>query len=193
MTVLPAVGAVFLDRDGTVIVDKHYLCDPGDVELESGAALGLMRLTALGLRLVGITNQSGIARGMFDLAAVDRVNDRVAQLLAPHGVAIEHWYVCPHADQDGCACRKPAPGMMLQAARDRGIDLASSFVIGDKLSDVELNAATGACSILVETGKGATLGITARERGYRVARDLDEAATMIAEVLTQRGVARCMM
>lgn len=175
--------AVFLDRDGTVIVDKHYLSDPAVVELERGAAAGLARLGALGLRLIGITNQSGVAKGMFDMAAVHRVNDRVAQLLAPHGVSIEHWYVCPHDAADGCSCRKPAPGMMREAADRLGIDLAGSFVIGDKMSDVELGPATGAFGILVETGKGAALGATARAQGYHVVRDLDEAATRIAGML----------
>lgn len=177
--------AVFLDRDGTVIVDKHYLCDPAKVELESGAASGLARLAAMGLRLIGITNQSGVAKGMFDLAMVDRVNDRVAQLLAAYSVAIEHWYVCPHDNDDGCVCRKPAPGMMLMAARERGINLAGSFVIGDKLSDVALGAATGACAILVKTGKGSALTAAAHAQGYSVARDLDEAAAMVAAMLTQ--------
>lgn len=174
---------VFLDRDGTVIVDKHYLSDPAAVELESGAASGLARLMKLGFRLIGITNQSGVAKGMFDMAAVTRVNDRVAQLLEPHGVLIEHWYVCPHDADAGCACRKPAPGMMHEAARELGVDLAKSFVIGDKLSDVELGMTTGACCILVQTGKGAALSTAARSQGHHVVRDLDEAATAIAAML----------
>jgi len=176
---------VFLDRDGTIIIDKHYLSNPADVELESRAALGLARLAELGFRLIGITNQSGVAKGMFDMAAVHRVNDRVAELLEPKGVLIEHWYVCPHDDGDQCACRKPAPGMMYEAARERGVDLSQSFVIGDKLSDVELGNATGAFGILVQTGKGAALSATALERGHRVVRDLDEAASVIAAMLAQ--------
>lgn len=183
MRVEKARRAVFLDRDGTVIVDKHYLSDPAEVELERGAASGLAHLTRLGLRLIGVTNQSGVAKGMFDMLAVRKVNDRIEELLMSYGVSIEHWYVCPHDADTGCVCRKPAPGMMYEAARDRGIDLTQSFVIGDKLSDVELGTATGAAGILVETGKGAALSVAARAQGHLVVRDLDEAAAAIAAML----------
>lgn len=178
---------VFLDRDGTIIIDKHYLGDPNGVELESGAAKGLARMAALGLRFVGITNQSGIARQLFDFAAAKRVNERVDTILASYGVRIERWYICPHGSDAGCACRKPAPGLLLQAANELGIDLSQAFVIGDKLSDVELADVIGGHGILVRTGKGAAAVAEARRRGYEVAVDLDQAAEMIETRLASRG------
>jgi histidinol-phosphate phosphatase family protein len=180
--------AVFLDRDGTIIVDKHYLGDPVGAELESGAAAGLARLALLGLRLIGVTNQSGIAKGLFDLAAAQQVNARVDELLVPHGVSIERWYLCPHNDGEGCICRKPAPGLVLQAARELGVDPARSFVIGDKLSDVALAEATGGRGILVETGKGVGAAAAARDLGFPVVSDLEAAAALIAAELAQGGV-----
>lgn len=184
MSASPARDAVFLDRDGTIIVDKDYLSDPDGVEFERGAIAGLQRLVASGFRLVGITNQSGIGRGMFDMAAVDRVNDRVSELLRAHDIMIKHWYVCPHVEGDGCSCRKPAPGLIEAAVRDLDIDLTQSFIIGDKLSDVELEQTTGAKAILVGTGKGHALQATARARGYHVADDLAAAAEIIAGLST---------
>ncbi len=172
--------AVLLDRDGTIIVDKHYLADPAGVELERGAVRGLARMRALGLLLICVTNQSGVAKGLFDRARVDAVNARVDALLACEGVTIDGWYVCPHGSDSGCDCRKPAPGLALAAAREFGLDLSRAFVIGDKLSDVELARAVGARGILVETGKGAALAGAAREAGFSVARDLDGAADLIA-------------
>jgi len=117
-------GVVFLDRDGTIIVEREYLSDPGLVALEHGAVAGLSRLSAAGFVLVVLTNQSGIARGYFDLAAAERVNARVAELLAEAGVPIAGWYICPHADCDGCDCRKPAPGLALTAQRALGTSRA---------------------------------------------------------------------
>lgn len=172
--------AIFLDRDGTVIVDKHYLGDLDGVELERGAVEGLRRLSALGWRLVGITNQSGIARGLFDLAAAEAVNARVDALLAGHGIRVEGWYVCPHDAEAACACRKPAPGLALRAAGELGLDPAQGVVIGDKLSDVAVAAAIGARGILVRTGEGARHAAEAEARGFAVAADLAAAAALIA-------------
>lgn len=179
---------VFLDRDGTIIVDKHYLSDPDEVELERGAAAGLVRMAEMGLRLVGVTNQSGIAKGLFDLTAAQAVNARVDALLAPYGVPLERWYICPHDSGAGCECRKPAPGMVFNAARDLGLDPSAAFVIGDKLSDVDLAAATGGQGILVKTGKGAALATAARARGIEVVPDLVGAADVIAARLGLRDV-----
>lgn len=170
---------VFLDRDGTVIIDKHYLGDPDGVELEANAAIGLSRLAACGLRLLGVTNQSGVAKGLFNLTVVQSVNARVDALLAAHGVAVEQWYICPHDIHEGCACRKPEPGLLLKASSERTIDLSNAFVIGDKMSDLELADAVGARGILVRTGYGDTVSIEARDRGYDVVADLDQAASLI--------------
>lgn len=178
--------AVFLDRDGTIIVDKHYLSDPDKVELEHGAIAGLVKMASIGTRLIGITNQSGVARGLFDLTSVHAVNKRIDQLLEPYGISLEKWYICPHAADAGCDCRKPMPGLLLQAVRELGVDPAISFVVGDKLSDVALAAVVGAEGILVETGKGAALAAKAQAQGVAVAADLDHAASLIASRLAQR-------
>lgn len=171
--------AVFLDRDGTIILDKHYLGDPAEVELEPQAAAGLTHLASLGFRLIGVTNQSGIARGYFNMAAALSVNACVDELLAQHGVSIERWYLCPHGSDEGCSCRKPAPGLVMRAASELNLDAAHSYVIGDKLSDLELATAAGGQGILVKTGKGSAFAEAALKRGYLVAADLCHAAMLV--------------
>lgn len=168
-------AAIFLDRDGTIIVDKHYLSDPAGVVLEQGAVAGLKALAKIG-PLVVVSNQSGIARGRFTAQDAIAVNHRVAELLAEEGIDILGWYFCPHGADDGCACRKPRPGMIDQACRDHGLDPTRSFVVGDKASDLELATAVGATGILVETGEGADHVAWARQRGYKVYRDLADLA-----------------
>jgi D-glycero-D-manno-heptose 1,7-bisphosphate phosphatase len=174
---------VFLDRDGTIIVEKHYLCDPDLVELEALAIDGLQALQAQGHPLVVVSNQSGVGRGKFDEAAVHAVNARVAQLLADAGIRIAGWYMCPHAPDTTCDCRKPLPGMALQAQSDLGLDLQGAFVVGDKRSDVELADAIGGTGILVTTGHGSQDLAWAQGAGRLVASDLLQAATLIARQL----------
>lgn len=171
--------AALLDRDGTIIVERDYLSDPALVALEAGAAAGLRAMAAAGYALVVLTNQSGIARGYFDRAAADAVNARVAELLAAEGVTIEGWYVCPHAPGDGCDCRKPRPGLALQAAAALGLDLARSWMIGDKRSDIALADAIGARGVLVATGHGGRDEGWARANGRLVAPDLTAAAAFV--------------
>lgn len=172
-------AAVFLDRDGTIIVERDYLRDPAAVELEPAAVEGLRRLSAAGLRLVVLTNQSGIARGYFDAAAADAVNRRVADLLVDQGVAIAGWYICPHGPLDDCDCRKPRPQLARRAAADLDIALAGSWVIGDKRSDVELADAIGASGILVTTGHGGDHVAWAKAHERAVVRDLIEASALV--------------
>lgn len=172
-------GIVFLDRDGTIIVERDYLADPALVELEAGAVQGLQRLHAAGFVLIVLTNQSGIARGYFDLATAERVNARVAALLAEAGVPVAGWYICPHGDGDDCACRKPQPGLAHDAARDLGLDIAGAWVIGDKMSDVGLAEAFGGRGILVTTGHGAGAVAAAQASGVPVVTDLNSAADVI--------------
>lgn len=149
-----ALPTVFLDRDGTIIVEKHYLSDPALVELEAGAAQGLKLLCELGLTLVVVSNQSGIGRGKFGIDAAHAVNARVAELLAEHGVSIAGWYMCPHAPGTDCSCRKPLPGMAQQAHEELDVALQGAYVIGDKRIDVELGHAIGGVGLLVTTGHG---------------------------------------
>ena len=145
---------IFLDRDGTIIVEKHYLSDPALVELEAGAAQGLKLLCDMGLTLVVVSNQSGIGRGKFSMETAHAMNARVAELLAEHGVSIAGWYMCPHAPGTDCSCRKPLPGMAHQAHEELGVPLAGCYVIGDKRIDVELGQALGGTGLLVTTGHG---------------------------------------
>lgn len=140
---------VLLDRDGTVIVDRDYLADPAGVELLPGAAEGLKRLRDLGLGLVIVSNQSGVGRGYFGIGDVERVNRRLAELLAARGVRLDGIYTCPHAPADGCRCRKPKPGLVDQAARQLGFDPESAFVIGDQPADMALGRAIGAVTLCI--------------------------------------------
>lgn len=170
---------ILLDRDGTVIVDIPYLGDPGGVVLERNAAAGLRQLAAAGFALVVVSNQSGVGRGLIDIAAVEAVNARAAALLAAEGVTIAGWYYCPHGPDQGCDCRKPAPGLALRAAAELGLDLTRSVVIGDKRSDLGLASAIAAGGVLVATGEGAASAPWARAARIPVAADLLDAARLI--------------
>jgi D-glycero-D-manno-heptose 1,7-bisphosphate phosphatase len=145
---------VFLDRDGTLIVEKEYLSDPEQVSLEETAIEGLSILERHGHPLVVLTNQSGIGRGLFSSDDARRVNAKVDSLLRGHGISIRGWYVCPHTPAEECVCRKPLPGMAHAAARDLALKLQGCFVIGDKRSDVELADAIGGTGILLTSGHG---------------------------------------
>ena len=146
---------VLLDRDGTVMADKHYLHDPSEVELLPGAAEGLARMRDLGFGLVLVSNQSGVGRGYFSEESVRAVNERLAELLAPFGVSFDGIFYCPHTPEEHCDCRKPAPGLVIQAAAALGLDPAQAYMVGDKECDMRLGRATGIRTILVRTGKGA--------------------------------------
>jgi D-glycero-D-manno-heptose 1,7-bisphosphate phosphatase len=172
--------AVFLDRDGTLIVEKDYLSDPDEVVLERGVVPGLTKLTAQGYPLVVLSNQSGIGRGMFDEGDALQVNARIAAILRSSGIEILAWYMCPHAPDQPCGCRKPLPGMALAASRDWNLKLTGSYVIGDKKSDLELADAIGASGLLVTTGHGQNAAAWARARARPVFDGLLPAAEYIA-------------
>ena len=140
--------ALFLDRDGTIIVDVGYPRDPARVELLPGAARALRALQAHAA-LVIVSNQSGLARGKFTRAEGDAVHARVALALAAEGVALAGSYYCWHGPDDGCRCRKPQPGLLRDAARELGLDLARSFIIGDKPSDVDAGRNAGCAAGLL--------------------------------------------
>jgi len=149
-----ATPPVFLDRDGTLIVEKDYLGDPAQVSLENGVVEGLAMLKAHGHSLVVLSNQSGIGRGLLTEDDARRVNDRVADLLRGYGIQILAWYICPHVPEARCQCRKPSVGMALAASRDWSLPLSGSYVIGDKRADLELADAIGGRGILLRTGHG---------------------------------------
>jgi len=141
--------AVFLDRDGTLNVNTGYVGDPRDVRLIAGAAMGVKLLGDAGFATVVVSNQSGIARGYFSESDADAVDARVRELLAQAGASITATYRCPHLPDGECECRKPKPGMLLRAAADLNIDFASSWIVGDRLLDVEAGNAVGCRSVVV--------------------------------------------
>ena len=146
---------ILLDRDGTVIVDRHYLAHPDGVELLPGAGEALARLARAGADLYLVTNQSGIGRGYYGEADFQAVQARLQALLAPYGAPITATAHCPHRPDAACACRKPATGLFDHLARAHGLDAAATVVIGDKASDVAFGLALGApLTILVTTGHG---------------------------------------
>lgn len=140
-------AAVLLDRDGTLVRDVPYNGDPAAVSPMPGARRALDRLRAAGIPVAVITNQSGIGRGLLSAAQVEAVNARIEALLGP----FDGWFVCPHTDEAGCGCRKPAPGLIRQAAAELGVSAGNCVVIGDIGSDIGSAAAAGAASILVPT------------------------------------------
>ena len=152
---------MFLDRDGTINVERNYLHRIADFSFIPGAPEAIRRLKAAGFLVIVVTNQSGVARGYFDEAAVHALHEHIQQLLAARGTRIDGFYHCPHHPIEGvgeyrvdCDCRNGSPGMLLQAAREHGIDLNQSFMVGDKLADIEAGRAAGCRSILVRTGYG---------------------------------------
>ena len=148
--------AVFVDRDGTIVVERYYLADPEDVELVPGAARALAALVAAGYALVVVTNQSGIARGLYDETAFHEVQRRVEELLAAEDVRFDAVFYCPHhPDFTGpCECRKPGTALFRRAAAELGLDLARSFFVGDRLKDVVPAFELGGRAVLVRTGYG---------------------------------------
>ena len=178
--------AVFLDKDGTLIDDVPYNVDPDRIRLADGAAAGLRRLAGAGYALILVSNQSGVARGLFGEAALGAVWSRLAELLEPSGVALEAVRYCPH-HPDGsvapyaarCDCRKPAPGMLLGAAAERGIDLRRSWMVGDILDDVEAGRRAGCRTVLIDCGNETEWEIAPARVPHRVASDLDMASRLI--------------
>lgn len=148
--------AVFLDRDGTVIVERGYLSDATQIELIPGVTDALRRLRDNGWKLVIVTNQSGIARGLYTEDDFRLVQARVEELLVGEGIVLDGVYYCPHhPDFSGpCECRKPGPGMYIQAARELRIDLSASVYVGDRSSDVEAAERFAGRGFLVLTGYG---------------------------------------
>lgn len=143
---------IFLDRDGTLNPDPGYIKSPDQFDLFPGVSEALASLKRAGARLIVVTNQSGIARGLLSREDLDAVHRKLTRLLAGAGVALDAIYVCPHHPDDGCECRKPNRGMIDQAVREYGVNLDRSYVIGDHIREIELAKRIGARSILVTTG-----------------------------------------
>ncbi|MFD3164582.1 D-glycero-beta-D-manno-heptose 1,7-bisphosphate 7-phosphatase [Herpetosiphon sp. NSE202] len=150
-------AAVFIDRDGTINVEVNYLHQPELVQLEQTVGQAIARLNQAGFLVLVVTNQSGIARGYYSAEDMQAVHRRISELLAPFNAHIDGWYYCPHHPEvtGECACRKPNLGMFAQAQAEFAIDLSRSWMIGDKLLDVQAGIHLGVPAIMVQTGYGA--------------------------------------
>ena len=155
----PSRRAILLDRDGVLNVDRYLTYRLDQLTLIEGAAEGLSRLQALGFALIVVSNQPAIGRGHCSLREVEQFNRALCERLAAQGVTIDDVLICPHDPEWGvgayraqCPCRKPRPGMLFAAADKHGLDLAASYMIGDKMSDVSAGFNAGCRTILVETG-----------------------------------------
>jgi D-glycero-D-manno-heptose 1,7-bisphosphate phosphatase len=146
--------AVFLDRDGTINEEMGYINHLSRFRLLPEAAPAIARLNKAGLPVVVITNQSGAARGYFPASLVDEVHRHMHTLLSQAGGRVDAVYACLHAPEAGCSCRKPQPGLLLQAAQDLGLDLSRSYLVGDRYVDIQTAVNAGVQGILVLTGYG---------------------------------------
>jgi D-glycero-D-manno-heptose 1,7-bisphosphate phosphatase len=176
--------AVFLDRDGTMIAEKNYLCRVEDVEIFPGTRTGLKKLCAAGFKLFIVSNQSGVGRGYFTMADVDKVNQFICGELAQAGIKFEKIYIAPEKPDAPSRGRKPSPQFLFDARDEFNLNLAESFLVGDKLIDLECGWNAGVKkSILVRTGYGIEVERDDAEKISRaiVADDLDEAADWILQ------------
>lgn len=173
--------AVFLDRDGTIVAEAHYLRDPDRAVLVPGAAQALNALRAAGYAVIVVTNQSGIARGLYGEKEFSAVQARIEALLAAQGAHVDAVYHCPHhPDYTGpCECRKPGTLLFERAAREHGLDPARSWFVGDRLKDVEPALRLGGRGLLVRTGYGREHEAEAGE--FDVVDDIVGAAARIVE------------
>jgi D-glycero-D-manno-heptose 1,7-bisphosphate phosphatase len=162
--------AVFLDRDGTIIEDAHYLSDPAGVKLIDGAGEAIARINSALVPVIVITNQSGIGRGYFTEEQYRSVADRVDELIGEKGARIDASYFCPHAPDEGCDCRKPGLTLFRRAAADHpGMDLTNALYVGDRMRDVEPGLALGGKAVLVPGRDTPLEDIIAAEERARVA------------------------
>ena len=186
--------AVFLDKDGTLIEDVPYNVDPGQIRLTKGAGVGLQQLHQMGYQLMIISNQSGVARGYFSESALTAVEQRLHALLELLAVPLAGFYYCPH-HPDGivaeyaiaCNCRKPSPGLLLQAAHDHQIDLTASWFIGDILNDVEAGRRAGCQTILLDNGNETEWILSADRIPHFKASDVAEATAIVGRGADGRG------
>jgi D-glycero-D-manno-heptose 1,7-bisphosphate phosphatase len=146
---------VILDRDGTINYDSdQYIKSPAEWRPIPGSLEAIGRLTQAGYRIVVATNQSGIARGLFDTATLIAIHDTLQRAAAQTGGRVDAFFFCPHAADSTCECRKPKPGMLLEVARRFNVSLADTYVVGDTLRDVQAAAGAGARPVLVLSGRG---------------------------------------
>lgn len=181
---------VFLDRDGTLNRDTGYVTTPDELELFPGVIEAVARLNRAGVRVVVITNQSGIARGLLDTSTLEQIHDRLRAILEAGGASLDAIYVCPHSPDEGCACRKPGTALVERAVADLGLDLSGAYMVGDQKRDMDLASGVGAKSLLVTTGPTSAQALTdlqaeGRQPDY-VASGLIEAVEWILEDVKTR-------
>lgn len=187
MSLAPALrAAVLLDKDGTVLHDVPYNVDPARMRLAPGAAAALRLLGGLGLPLLVVTNQPGVAHGLHTEAELVPVRERLAAMFAEHGAALSGFLYCPHHPQGqvapyarACLCRKPMPGLLLQAAAAWRLDLARSWMIGDILNDVEAGNRAGCTTVLVDCGNETEWQLSPARQADYVVPTLDAAARLV--------------
>lgn len=185
-------NAFFLDRDGVIIEEEHYLSDPAKVRLCPGCAEAFRQISAAGFRIIVTSNQSGVARGYFTFAEIAAVERRIEELLTGAGAPLpDAWYYCPHHTKGSvaeyvrdCDCRKPRPGMLIRAAEEHAISLPSSVMIGDKLSDLRAAFAAGCRhAALVMTGHGSDQTPEPLEYDYPVADNILDATGKLLSLI----------
>ncbi|HEX5837032.1 MAG TPA: HAD family hydrolase [Anaerolineales bacterium] len=183
--------AVFLDRDGVLIENRSdYVRDWSHVTILPGVMDALSGFHKVGFKIVIVTNQSAVGRGLLSLGTAQEINDRLIHTIKESGGWVDAFYMCPHTPQDECNCRKPLPGMLLQAAQEWFLDLRSSWMVGDAWSDLLAGQTAGLQgTILVKTGRGTSQLLEtqpAEIQPYRIADDLFSAYNFISDSLIKR-------
>jgi histidinol-phosphate phosphatase family protein len=174
--------AVFIDRDGVLNYNRSdHIKSPEELALIPGSAAAVAALKRAGRVVVVVSNQSGLARGLYDQQALDAITAKLKTELAAVGGALDAVYYCPHAPGAGCDCRKPAPGLVHRAAREHGLDLARSCLVGDRAADIECGQAAGLRTVLVETGLPEDRHERASVRPDHLAPDLSGAVEWILQ------------
>ncbi|TDV37845.1 D,D-heptose 1,7-bisphosphate phosphatase [Paraburkholderia caballeronis] len=184
----PSRPAVFFDKDGTLLDDVPYNVDPAKMRFARGAADALALLARYPLRLFVVSNQSGVALGRFAHDALERVEAELHAMFASCGATLSGFYACPHHPHGSvhpyaraCDCRKPAPGLLLRAAHEHGVELASSWMVGDILDDVEAGQRAGCRTILADCGNETEWQSAPERVPYAIVTNLRDAAQMIAD------------
>jgi histidinol-phosphate phosphatase family protein len=184
-----STAAVFIDKDGTLIENVPYNVDPAKIELAAGALPAMQLLHRSGFALFVVSNQAGVALGMFPAEALNAVSRRIRALLAAAAVPLAGIYFCPHHPEGkiagytaACACRKPQPGLLLRAAREHDIDLSRSWMVGDILDDIEAGRRAGCRTVLIDNGNETQWQGSALRMPHILVHGLDQAAHAIARL-----------
>jgi histidinol-phosphate phosphatase family protein len=167
--------AVFLDKDGTLVENVPYNADPARIVLAPGAREAVAAIAGAGYRVIVVSNQPGVALGRFAEADLERIEQRLRELLP----ALDGFYWCPHAPGEGCPCRKPAAGLLERAAREHGVDLSQSWMVGDILDDVEAGRRAGCRTVLLDVGNETEWQLTPERRPDHVSPHLAQAGALI--------------